>query len=452
MKYIIEDLESISDSDVVKMHKPPKFTVIVITLMLIIIFLTLIWSIFSTKEITTSIDGVINLSEDKNEIPIKTNGIVKTVDFKDGDSVKEGDILLTLENEELISEKEYLEHKIKQYKNQLDSEEKLRNSINDGKNYLSNNEVEQNNYNKYKEYTLELSNSEVNSIRNEKEIQKREQTKAELCLFKESVISEKNLLKKDSEFYYEYIGFELELNRMKDEITALKNKEVSKNEIYNKEMDLEVYKNNSIISIDKQIKEIEKLLNSDLTIQDSNMIKNKYSSEIEKNIDLIKNQLEELEHNLDLLNIQIEKNIVKATDDGILSTVNTFNIGDFVTEGVKVGSITSDSNEYKVDLLIPNYNIGQVKVDQDVKVEVISLPSSEYGFINGKIESIGTESITIEGSSITYYKAQASMDKIELVNEKNEVEQLKNHMQVEVKVISRKVSYLRYWLESINFI
>ena len=53
-----------------------------------------------------------------------------------------------------------------------------------------------------------------------------------------------------------------------------------------------------------------------------------------------------------------------------------------------IGFITNESNQYFVEMTIPQTNFGKVKPGQDVLLKFASYPAQEFGSVKGRIEYI----------------------------------------------------------------
>ena len=84
--------------------------------------------------------------------------------------------------------------------------------------------------------------------------------------------------------------------------------------------------------------------------------------------------------------------------------------------------------------------------------ELASLPGSEYGYINSTLENISVDAKVSQKEGTSYYTATCSIDETTLKNKKGESIDIKNGMLAQVRVVNRKVSYLRYFLEKIDIL
>ncbi|HBI7169399.1 TPA: HlyD family efflux transporter periplasmic adaptor subunit, partial [Clostridium perfringens] len=100
----------------------------------------------------------------------------------------------------------------------------------------------------------------------------------------------------------------------------------------------------------------------------------------------------ELEENKKQIEQSIEKCSVKAPSDGKLNINANLEQGIMLQTGAVVASIIPNSDTYKVELMIPTKDIANIKVSEDVKYSFEALPYREYGFLDGKIESLSPDS------------------------------------------------------------
>jgi multidrug efflux pump subunit AcrA (membrane-fusion protein) len=83
------------------------------------------------------------------------------------------------------------------------------------------------------------------------------------------------------------------------------------------------------------------------------------------------------------------KYILKSNVKGNVSSVRILNKGQIVNQGELLFSVFSTSpNHYFAKIKAPIQNSGKIKIGQMVKVKLLKYPETEYGVLNGKIESI----------------------------------------------------------------
>lgn len=475
MKFKIENIEELTDGRQVMESKPNKFISIFIGLVLIILIISFIWLWFGEKEVVIKVSGIINLKEQSQVISNEITGTVKEFNVKNGEDIKQGDIIYTLDDTSLIIQKENL---VRQKENLVSTNENLDKfikSINDGVNYFEDNEEEKAFYYKYKAY--EASNlvlvSDKESLINSK-INLNNKI-SELNNFRKSIDENVDYNNGGVIYKEQYNSYKISKNEIEDKINQLnktlseiENKEEEKDtveqiegEIKNNKKSLEKLKSDTILQIENskyelnsQIKTIDDNLKE---IDVSNSIskeKNKITmiAQIEEQKSLNSIKIEDIDVIIKEVNTNIEKCSIKSALDGKIDIKNELQTGMIVQSGVIVGEIINDESNLEVKLIIPDKDIGKLKVNQDIKYSITSLPYTEFGFINGKIESLSISSNIEENIYGIYYTGVGSLEKNNVNSYNGESFNIKSGMTCEVKIITGKKKMLYYLLEKLNIL
>jgi hypothetical protein len=106
--------------------------------------------------------------------------------------------------------------------------------------------------------------------------------------------------------------------------------------------------------------------------------------------------------------------LVKAPINGRLIYAGFLQENQLLKAGQTIGFITNESNQYFVEMLIPQNNFGKIKTGQDVLLKFPSYPSQEFGSVKGVIEyikAIPSDSgylakVKLPSGLITNYKKQ----------------------------------------------
>lgn len=163
------------------------------------------------------------------------------------------------------------------------------------------------------------------------------------------------------------------------------------------------------------------------------------------------NRKSELEANIGKIDSQIDSAIVKATISGTINSSVELVEGDILQSGTEVLSIIpKDDSDYKVNIYVSNEDIGKLKMDMQVKLNVYALPNSEYGYLTGNIESISKDLKVDNSSGSAYYLVEARLDNNKLINSKGQEGNLKAGMACQAQMITENKRILVYLLEKIN--
>ena len=97
-----------------------------------------------------------------------------------------------------------------------------------------------------------------------------------------------------------------------------------------------------------------------------------------------------------------------------------------------------------------NSSIGNLKEGDDIKYSIMSLPSNEYGYVNGKVVSISKDTLVMEGKNSGYYLVTGTIDAEKLKDHNGNEGEIAIGMQVEAKIVTEKKRIISYMLEKLN--
>lgn len=475
MKFKIENLEDLTDSRQVMESKPNRFIPIFIGLILLIIVIAFLWLWYGEKEEVIKVSGIINLREKSQVVSNEINGVVKEFNVKNGEEIKEGDIIYTLDNTSFLTQKDNLESQKEKILKTNEKLDKFIKSVNEGVNYFEETEEEKEFYYKYKSYEVGnlVSISDKESLQSSKnEISNKIK---ELNNFRKSIDENIDYTNEGSIYKEQYNNYQISKKEIENNIEQLnatlaemKNNEAEKekleqieNEIKSNQNSLEKLKSDIVIQIGNSENELNdqiKTIDSNIKkIDESNSIsknKNKTTilAQIEEQKSLNNSKIEELDISIKEIDISIEKCSIKAEVDGKIDIKNELQSGMIIQSGAIVGEIINNESELEVGLIIPDKDIGKLKVGQSIKYDISSFSYTEFGFINGQIESLSISSNIDEKTGTIYYTGVGSLEKTSVESYKNESFDIKNGMSCEAKIIIGKKRILYYLLEKLNIV
>ncbi|MBM7833224.1 HlyD family efflux transporter periplasmic adaptor subunit [Clostridium sardiniense] len=476
MKFKIDNIENLSDSREVMESKPNKFTSIFIYIVLALIVIFLLWAWFSKKEIVVKATGIVRPYNETYAISNVIAGEVNEINMKNGQNVSKGDILFKINSKDLEDKKKQLEDNKDYFETDIDNLKKLTKSINDNTNYFEDSRKEKEYYYKYKSYVAgnKVPLSDKDNISESKKDLQNEKSNLESLL--RSVKDQKNYNESNSLYsdqYNSYISSRKVIENKIDQLKKMKKKlqenssseatsdqitqaegEIKGNEdqLSKLESDTEVQIKASIDKINKNIKSLDNDLDK---IDESNDIVKEKSkttvlAQIEEKITADKEKLKEVNSSIKDINKNIEDCTVKASVGGKLDINMKLQPGVMIQTGAIVANILPGANKYKVDLIIPNNKIANIKDGEDIKYSFDALSYKEYGFIDGKIESISPDSKIDSEKGISFYTAEGSLDKNVLYSNNGEESFIKSGMTCEGRIITRKERMLYYLLEKLG--
>lgn len=498
MKFKIDNIENLSDSRQVMESKPNKLMFIFLYIIIALIVTFFIWAWFSEKEIVVKVNGVVRPDNEIQAISNIVQGEVESVKMKNGDNVSKGEVLFKIKSTELQDKKNQVDQQIEYINTDNENLEKLNKSINNNTNYFENNDKEKEYYYKFQSYEAgnKVSLEEKNNISSSKNDLNNE--KADLEILSRSISENKNLNKEGSVYssqYESYVSSKAMIQNKIDQLEYSKkalNEQIEENNKEKDNLNDENSKviideknkqiNNQIRQVDLEIKnndeQLDKLksdtlaqikgsidkINQSLSKLDSNISsldesaniakdKNKTTvlAEIEEKININNQKKKELEENKKQIEQSIEKCTVKAPSDGKLNINTNLEQGVVLQTGAIVANIIPNSNTYKIELMIPTKDIANIKISEDIKYSFEALPYREYGFLDGKIDSISPDSKVDSEKGISFFTGEGSLNSDSLYSNKGEESFIKPGMICEARIITRKEKVLYYLLEKIGF-
>ncbi|MGL5084993.1 MAG: biotin/lipoyl-binding protein [Clostridium sp.] len=473
MRFKIENIEELSDSRQVMEGKPHKFTSIFIYILLVSVFSFLLWSWFSEKEVVVKISGIVKPSEQVYTVSNQVSGAVKEVNMQDGQDVKKGDLLYTIDDTSLQSQKGKLDNQKIYINKTIENLEKFNKSIEDNTNHFKESEDEKEFYYKYKAY--ESGNKVSIEDKNSLTVSKNDLNK-KIDGFKtlnKSIDNNQNYNEDGSVFSQQFNNYEISRKPVEDKISQLeKNKEELKNqnapneqivqvdaEIQNNKTaltklnsDIKLQIQNSIDDLNTQIKSIDSSINKFDEGVGLSKEKNKIAilSQIEEQRNLNNEKLKEIDLELKDINHSIDSCEVKSENDGKLDLKAELKAGIMIQTGIIVADVIPKEDKYKVDLIIADKDIANIKEGQEIKYSFASLPYNEYGFLTGRIDSLSVNSKIDNERGTVFFTGEGSIEKNKLYSNKGEESEIKAGMTCEARVVTRKQKMLYYFLEKLN--
>lgn len=474
MRYKIEELKDITDSREIMQSTPQGFSKYMMYIIIALLILVLAWSLIATKEICVKANGVVVPKEETTKISSTLNGKVTINNIYEGMKVKKGDVLLSIDGEEYELQKKSLDESLKNKEKELEANKKLKNSLLDGINYLNSNDDLESNYSKmYDLYVqnIRTGNAQVEAV----DIQKEniEKTISDLNTLIKCYKEEKNYFDTSNYLYYQYSDYEMTLKNYRDQITSyeekIKDLQASKTEenkdsiegqieelqkgIDSTNSEIEKYKNTSIMNVTSTIAQNESKLKESVATSSSGSYKEQYITQLDSTISSLESIIADIKMNLDMTNGKIDETTIKAQYDGVITLLNEVKVGDYIQAGTQIASIVPEnSEEYKAQIYIANQDFGEINEGENVVLEFVSLPQSEYGVVETNIKEISVDAKVSEKEGTSYYTGECTIPVTSMKNKKGSCVNIKNGMLVQARIINREVSYFRYFLEKINIL
>jgi multidrug resistance efflux pump len=482
MRYVLKNIDEITDSREILESRPHPFVQILIYIIIAILIAAFLWSWFSEKEIVVKATGVVEPNKSTTIVASESAGKVTAVNIKDGDKVKAGQVLYTIDHSSLDAQKTAYEADLKLMTTEVNNLNKLKQSITDGKNYFNQNSSDEKDYyDKYERYvegTSDINNSAKSA---QVQIQDLQDQVNKLTLLQKSINDNKNYFNDGSSYdnqYKDYATnlqqFQLKINDAQNQYNGLKNELNSNRSVTQSQVDsaklaidsanedLQKYKaefmENISSTLEQDQNKVRELQSTPSLSQESGSqytsideYKNDNLSQINSNIISDQSKINQDNGNIQTTNISIDQCSVKAGADGIINELNIVNVGDVLQAGTQLVAILPSSNsKYKMDIYIANKDSGNIKKGQTIRCNFDALPYSKYGSIDTTISSLSADAKVDSNSKTSYYSAEAEISNKPLYDKKGEQAYVKAGMTCEIDIVTKRENMLYWLLEQIN--
>jgi multidrug resistance efflux pump len=287
---------------------------------------------------------------------------------------------------------------------------------------------------------------------------------AAIDTYKNRILGEYNLTLSDYRNKLEDLRFSKQSAQSKEEL--LKNLETS----YQQSKELQYF--SAITQINNAIQSLEAELDS----AESNLILNQIAGNLHKNNrdengqpiavssafieqisawlnarDSLDTKLDEIRYQIQQAQIQLDQGTIIAERAGLLNAITELVKGDILSAGAPVATIIPfNESEYKVQLYVSNAEIANIEIGDTIKYNIMALPSSQYGTVNGVVTNISKDALIQDGQYNGYFMVEGSVEKSELSDRNGNTASISIGMQTEAKVVTQEKKILLYLLEKID--
>ena len=144
---------------------------------------------------------------------------------------------------------------------------------------------------------------------------------------------------------------------------------------------------------------------------------------------------------------------IKAGTSGYFYTNKEISNGTYIQEGDSIGQIyPKEQSGYYAQVYVENSDIAKIKPDQEVKFEMASYPSSEYGYFTGTVKEIAKDVTVDQNTGNAYYVVKVECKNMEIKNKDGEKGNLKSGMAAQAKIVVDDDSVLHFVLSKINLV
>ncbi len=162
-KKTIKNMNELKDSRILYEKDLPPFGYILVATVGILMIVTLIWSMLTSKTYVVKSSGTVE-STNKNYIMSSYTGEIAQMNISEGSYVENGDILFTVKSTDLDLQEEQIDGQIKVYTANVEQLKKLEKSVMDGKNYFDiTKEEDRQYYNQYEAYMSQIGQNDLDT-------------------------------------------------------------------------------------------------------------------------------------------------------------------------------------------------------------------------------------------------------------------------------------------------
>ncbi|MDE5859742.1 MAG: HlyD family secretion protein, partial [Oscillospiraceae bacterium] len=145
------------------------------------------------------------------------------------------------------------------------------------------------------------------------------------------------------------------------------------------------------------------------------------------------------------IDLSIKNSEVISPIDGTINMYSDLSEKDLVQSGQTVATVVPDTDgAYKLTMYLSSADISETEVGQNVRLRFAAYPYQEYGELSGTVKSISTD-VRSSDNGASYYVAEVSIDDtmgLELVS----------GMECEARVVTKQRKIMYWLLEKLDFI
>lgn len=137
----------------------------------------------------------------------------------------------------------------------------------------------------------------------------------------------------------------------------------------------------------------------------------------------------EYEENIKSIESSIKKCEIQAQSSGYVSILTQTEAGQYIQSGTGICEIIpKGTNSYYAEVYVSNQDMGMIAEGQKVKLEIAAYPSSEYGMLEGVIDTVSKDIKADNSTGSAYYLVRVRCDKTELYNKEGKAVTVINGM------------------------
>jgi adhesin transport system membrane fusion protein len=177
--------------------------------------------------------------------------------------------------------------------------------------------------------------------------------------------------------------------------------------------------------------------------------KSKQSSEILKELNMLRAEMEGRKEKLPALEDQMDRTSVRSPVDGTVKRVFVTTIGEAVGAGKEMLEIVPREDTLLVEAKVLPQDIAFLHPGQDAQVKITAYDFSIYGSMPGTVEHISADAITDEQQKLSYYLIKVRTKSASLTDRNGKELPIIPGMVAEVDVLTGKKTVLEYVMKPI---
>ena len=138
---------------------------------------------------------------------------------------------------------------------------------------------------------------------------------------------------------------------------------------------------------------------------------------------------------------RLEFSYIRSPISGVVSKVNSRNIGQIVKEAALLAEIVPENNVLQIEAGVNPKDIAYVRVGQKAKVSFTAFDMAIYGQVDGTVTKIAANSTANEDGT-SFYQAIIEVDSKSIAKEQNII--IQSGMQCDVSIIGQERTVLSY--------
>ncbi|MCK8058137.1 MULTISPECIES: HlyD family efflux transporter periplasmic adaptor subunit [unclassified Fusibacter] len=429
----------------------------------------------SEIDVVVKSSGVVRPYKNVNTISNMVTSRVEEVYFQNGDFVQAGETILKLDIEGFEIEENSLLVQLAELEEELELLELYKEAVQTNTNLfaLDGTRLEENYHYVYLKYEMER-----NSLLEKSKMfdAKLYDSQAELDgtnAFLKSIESGNNSFSQElmaTESYQEYTSYLLQLNEINISITNYSNDYeikqsllasggIAEAELTTAKLNLDTARNqyskfvsDTKLSLKTKLERYaENLHNFEGELSNQSNFSTQTLININSQVQNKNKELNALKTRMKSLNLNMIDTELKAPISGYVNFNGLYSVGDYMSPGKEVATIIPENGEsFKIQMYVPNKDISNIDVGDQVKYRFDALPYKEYGVLEGKIKNISVDASYNETQGTSYYLVESTVVNKPMVSYKGTQATIKVGMSLEAQVITESKSVLHYLLEKID--